>query len=185
MATQQQVNGVNVDQLVETINHVKASPELATFEFRTKSRWEGGARSVTTIDSFYGAGTEHQHQRTHTLVGDEPQVLIGEDTGPNAVETVLASLASCLAVGYAYNAAARGIELENLSFEVDGQLDLHAFLGLRDDMRPGYESINVRWRAKSPASRQQLEELCEYVQRTSPVLDIIANRVPVNVELVD
>lgn len=185
MATQQKVNGVNVDQLVETINLVKGNPDLARFEFRTSSNWEGGGRCVTTIDSFYGAGSEQQHERTHTLVGDEPAVLIGDDTGPNAVETVLASLASCLAVGYAYNAAAQGIELESLSFEVDGQLDLHAFLGLRDDVRPGYESIRVRWRAKSPASREQLVELCEYVQRTSPVLDIIANRVPVSVELVD
>lgn len=185
MVTQQKVNGVNVEQLVDTINLVKETPELAGFEFRAKSKWEGGARSVTTIESFYGAGSEHQHLRTHTLVGDEPQVLIGDDSGPNAVETVLAALASCLAVGYAYNAAARGIEIEDLSFEIDGKLDLHAFLGLRDDIRPGYESINVRWRVRSPASRAQLVELCEYVQRTSPVLDIVANRVPVSVELVD
>lgn len=185
MVTQQKVNGVNVDQLVQTINLVKDNPDLAWFEFRTRSEWEGGGRSVTTIDSFYGAGSEHQHERTHTLVGDEPAVLVGNDTGPNAVETVLASLASCLAVGYAYNAAAQGIELEDLSFEVEGQLDLHAFLGLRDDTRPGYNAIQVRWRAKSPASRSQLLELCEYVQRTSPVLDIITNRVPVSVEYVD
>jgi uncharacterized OsmC-like protein len=185
MATQQKVNGVKVDQLVETINLVKESPDLAWFEFRARSNWEGGGRSVTTIDSFYGAGAENQHARTHTLVGDEPAVLIGDDTGPNAVETVLASLASCLAVGYAYNAAAQGIELEDLSFEVEGQLDLHAFLGLRDDVRPGYNGIQVRWRAESPASRDQLVQLCEYVQRTSPVLDIISNRVPVSVELVD
>jgi uncharacterized OsmC-like protein len=185
MATHQLTNGVKVDHLVETINLVKDNPDLAWFEFRTSSKWEGGGRSVTTIDSFYGAGSEQQHERTHTLIGDEPAVLIGEDSGPNAVETVLASLASCLAVGYAYNAAAKGIELEDLSFEVEGQLDLHAFLGLRDDVRPGYNSIQVRWRADSPASREQLEELCEYVQRTSPVLDIITNKVPVSVELVD
>jgi uncharacterized OsmC-like protein len=185
LATQQKVNGVNVDQLVQTINLVKDKPELAGFEFRASTAWEGGARSVTTIESFYGAGSEHQHKRTHTLVGDEPQVLVGDDSGPNAVESVLAALASCLAVGYSYNAAAQGIELEDLSFEVDGKLDLHAFLGIRDDVRPGYESIRVRWRAKSSASRSQLVDLCDYVQRTSPVLDIIANRVPVSVELVD
>ncbi|MBW3634663.1 MAG: OsmC family protein, partial [Chloroflexi bacterium] len=52
------------------------------------------------------------------------------------------------------------------------------------DGRPGYEAIRVRYQVKSPASRQQLVELCDYVQRTSPVLDIIANRVPVTVDLV-
>lgn len=183
--TAQSTNGVNVNQLVETINLIKETPDLANFQFRSQSTWEGGGRAVTTIDSFYGAGTEHQHQRTHTLVGDEPEVLLGDDTGPNAVETVLAALASCLAVGYAYNAAAQGIEIEDLKFNVEGDIDLHAFLGLSDQTRPGFESITVKWSVNSPASREQLVELCEYVQRTSPVIDIIANKVPVSVELVD
>lgn len=184
MATQTTLNQVHVDRLIETINHIKENPDLARFEFRTRSQWCGGARSVTTIDSFYGAGSEQQHEHTHTLAGDEPDVLLGDDSGPNAVETVLAALTSCLAVGYAYNAAAQGIEIRDLRFEVDGQLDLHAFLGLRDDMRPGFESIRVRYWVDSPAERSQLVELCDYVQRTSPVLDVITNRVPVSVELV-
>jgi uncharacterized OsmC-like protein len=185
MTAQSTMNGVNVEQLVETINLIKENPDLAKFEFRSTSDWEGGGRCVTTIDSFYGAGSEQEHQRTHTLVGDEPAVLLGDDTGPNAVETILAALASCLAVGYAYNAAAKGIEIRDLKFEVDGQLDLLAFLGLSDQTRPGYESIRVQWSVDSPASREDLIELCEYVQRTSPVIDIIANKVPVSVELVD
>lgn len=186
MATNTQtINGVDVNRLMATIEAIKETPDLARFQFRSQSRWEGGARSTTTIDSFHGTGSEQQHARTHTLQGDEPDVLLGSDTAPNAVETVLAGLASCLAVGYAYNAAARGIEIEELTFQLEGELDLHAFLGLREDSRPGFESIRVRYRVKSPARRDQLVELCEYVQRTSPVLDIIANRVPVMVELVD
>ena len=183
MTAQSTMNGVNVDRLVETVNLIKETPDLANFEFRCNTEWTGGGRSVTTINSFYGAGSDHEHQRSHQLVGDEPDVLLGEDTGPNAVETILAALASCLAVGYSYNAAAQGIEIRDLKFEVSGTLDLHAFLGLRDDVRPGYESITVRWWVDSPADREQLIELCNYVQRTSPVLDIISNKVPVSVEL--
>ncbi len=185
MATATQTtNGVDVNQLVATVEAIKENPDLARFQFRSQSRWDGGARSTTTIEAFYGAGSAQQHTRTHTLVGDEPDVLLGGDTGPNAVETVLAALASCLAVGYAYNAAAQGIEIEELTFQVAGDLDLRAFLGLREGSRPGYEAIQVTYQVKSPASREQLIELCDYVQRTSPVLDIIANRVPVEVELV-
>lgn len=186
MATNAQtINGVDVSGLTTTIDAIRENPSLAKFRFRSKSRWEEGARSTTTIDAFYGAGSEQQRQRTHTLQGDEPAVLLGSDTAPNAVETVLAGLASCLAVGYAYNAAAQGIRIDELAFELEGDLDLHAFLGLRDDTRPGYEEIRVRYRVKSPASRDQLVELCEYVQRTSPVLDIVRNEVPVSVELAD
>jgi hypothetical protein len=36
---------------------------------------------------------------------------------------------------------------------------------------------------KSDASREQLEALCAYVQKTAPVLDIITNAVPVTISL--
>jgi uncharacterized OsmC-like protein len=178
-------NGVNLDQLVQTVEAVQQNPAIAQFQFRTTSRWEGGGRSVTTISSFSGAGGEQQHERTHTLVGDEPHVLLGTDAGPNAVETVLAGLASCLAVGVAYNAAAQGIDLTALEFDVEGDLDLHAFLGLSDDVRPGFQNIRVHCRVKSEASKDQLSQLFDYVQRTSPVLDIVRNPVPVSLDLVD
>lgn len=185
MATVNVTNGVNVNQLVETINAVKQDPRLARFQFRASSRWEGGGRCVSTVESLYGAGSEHQHIELHTLHGDEPAVLLGSDTGPNAVETVLAALASCLAVGFAYNAAAQGIEIEEMTFDLDGDLDLHAFLGLGDTPRAGYENIWVRCRIKSSAGPEQIAALSEYVQRTSPVLDIIRNPVPVSVEIAD
>ena len=186
MATNTQtVNGVDVRRLTATIDAIKKNPELARFTFRCQSRWNGGARSTTTIDTFRGAGSEQQHASTHTLEVDEPYALLGTDTAQNPVETVLAALTSCLAVGFAYNAAAQGIEIEDLAFQLEGEVDTNAFLGLRDDVRPGYESLRVRYQVKSPASREQLVALGEYVQRTSPVLDIIANPVPVTIELVD
>src|SRR3990172_2946429 len=55
MATTANVqNGVNVDQLVGTIEAVKGTPGLAKFKFRSTSRWDGGARGHTTIKSFFG-----------------------------------------------------------------------------------------------------------------------------------
>jgi uncharacterized OsmC-like protein len=101
------------------------------------------------------------------------------------VEAVLHALASCLAVGFVYNAAAQGIKVESLAFSLEGDLDLHAFLGLSDQVRPGYDNIQVRYRVKADAPREKLEALCEYVQKTSPVLDVIRNPVPVTITLAD
>ena len=185
MATTAVRNGVNLDQLVQTVRAIQQDPDIARFQFRTQSHWERGGRSVTTIESFYGAGGEQKHVTAHTLAGDEPNVLLGQDTGPNAVETVLAGLASCLAVGFAYNAAAQGIDIASLEFDLEGDLDLHAFLGLRDDVRPGFQDIRVRCRVKSDAPQDQLRQLFDYVQRTSPVLDIVRNPVPVSLDLID
>ena len=117
------------------------------------------------------------------IEGDEPPVLLGENTAANAVEAVLHALASCLAVGFVYNAAAQGIKIDSLEFELEGDLDLHAFLGLSDQVRPGYENIRLSYRVKSDAPREKIVALCEYVQKTSPVLDIIRNPVPVSISL--
>ena len=113
------------------------------------------------------------------VVSDEPAVLLGTNKGPNAVELVLAALASCLTVGIAYNAAARGITLHALTVKIRGTLDLQAFLGLSDPMRPGYDGIQVRYHLDSDATPEQIADLLTHVQKTSPVLDVIRHPVPV------
>jgi uncharacterized OsmC-like protein len=178
------LNGVNVEQLIGTINAVKDDPEIARFRFRSETEWMGGGHSRTTIQSFYGAKQEDTSRtRPFVLEGDEPPVLLGGNAGPNAVEAVLHALASCLSVGFIYNAAAQGIRVDSLRFRLEGDLDLHAFLGLSQKTRPGYEGIRVTYKVTSNAPREKILELCEYVQKTSPVLDIIRNPVPVSVSL--
>lgn len=184
--TQNQVNGVDVGQLVATVNAIQQDPSLARFQFRAHSEWIDGGHSRTSVQGFYGAGQEDSSRsQPFILEGDEPPLLLGSNAGANAVEAVLYALASCLTVGFAYNAAAQGIHVESLSFDLDGDLDLRAFLGLSEDVRPGYEGIHLICRVKSDAPREKLEELCEHVQKTSPVLDIIRNPVPVTISLKD
>jgi uncharacterized OsmC-like protein len=182
--TTTQVNGVNVDQLVATVNAIKQNPELARFQFRARNEWVGGGHSRTSIQDFYGAGQEDiSRSRPFIVEGDEPPVLLGSNAGANAVEAVLHALASCLAVGFIYNAAAQGINVESLSFNLEGDLDLRAFLGLSEDVRPGYSDIRLTYRVKSDAPREKIVELCDYVQKTSPVLDMLRNPVPITVTL--
>lgn len=178
------LNGVNVNQLVDTIDAVKDNPNLGYFKFKAETEWLGGGHSRTEFQEFYGAGQEDDSRdQPLILEGDEPPVLLGENAGPNAVETVLHALSSCLAVGFAYNAAAKGIKVDDLKFRLGGEFDLRAFLGLSEEVRPGYNNIHVSYQVKSDAPREQLEALCDYVQETSPVLDMIRNPVPVTVEL--
>jgi uncharacterized OsmC-like protein len=166
------------------VSAIQQNPDLARFQFRAHNEWIGGGHSRTTIQGFYGAGQEDtSRSRPFIVEGDEPPVLLGDNAAPNAVEAVLHALASCLAVGFIYNAAAQGINVESLSFDLEGDLDLHAFLGLSDQVRPGYENIRLTYRVKSDAPREKIVELCDYVQRTSPVMDIIRNPVPVAVNL--
>ena len=180
--TAKSLNGVNVEQLVGTIEAIKGNPDIALFKFRANNQWVKGGHSQTTIQHFYGA-TQEDTSRAAAFVldGDEPGILLGENHGPNAVEAVLHALASCLSVGIVYNAAAMGIEVYSLNFALEGELDLHAFLGLSEEKRPGYKSITVEVDANTSATPEDFKKLMEYVSKTSPVLDIVTNPVPVQI----
>ena len=181
MSTSVTTNGIDVGQLVQTIDAIKADPRLASFTFRTATSWKEGTHSVARIGTFTHAGEEDQSRAApFVLEGDEPPVLLGTNKGPNAVELVLAALGLCYSVGFVANAAARGIELEELKYEIEGHLDLRSFLGISDEARPGYDEIRAKAIVKaSGTSEQELTELCAYVQETSPVRDVLANPIPV------
>jgi len=185
MATITVRNGVNVDQLVGTIGAVQGNADIAKFTFRAKSAWETGGRNRGEIKEYEHAGATTTERPTgFELIGDEPPVLLGTNAGPNAVELVLQALAFCYAVGFVYNAAAKGYEIEELRYEVEGDLDLHRFLGLGGP-RAGFSQIRAKgWVRSSNATAAELEDLCQYVQDTSPVRDILAAPVPVQTDLV-
>jgi uncharacterized OsmC-like protein len=185
MATSVATNGIDVEQLVQTIEAVKTDPDLASFTFRAKTTWKEGTRSIAEIGTFEHAGEEDRSRAAPFLLeGDEPPVLLGQNGGPNAVELVLAALGFCYSVGFVANAAARGIALDELSYEIEGDLDLRDFLGIGDGTRPGYTEIRAKAIVKAPGtSEQDLQELCTYVQDTSPVRDVLANPVQVTTTL--
>lgn len=178
------LNGVNLDQLVSTVDAIKADPDIAQFKFRAEGKWIDGGHSKTTIKSFYGAKQEDSSRREAFVIeGDEPSVLLGTDKAPNAVELVLAALASCLSVGVSYNAAALGIQVQSLEFAIEGDVDLHGSLGLSDAVRPGFRNIRLSCELSTDAAPAKVKELWEHVQRTSPVLDILRQPVPVSLTL--
>jgi uncharacterized OsmC-like protein len=183
MATQNMMNGVNVDQLFGTINAIKETPGLAKFKFRARNEWVGGGHNRSTIKDFYGAGKEDtSRQSAFVLVNDEPSVLLGQDNGANPVEFVLHALAGCLTTSLIYHAAAQGIKIDEVESQFEGDIDLHGFLGLSDKVRNGYENIRVTFRIKADAPEEKLQELCQLAQRRSPVFDTISNPVSVSVK---
>jgi uncharacterized OsmC-like protein len=179
-STQTSSNGIDVGQLVATIAAIQDDPQVAQFTFRAASNWQSGTHSRGQIRGFTHAGSEDNSRGSaYTLDGDEPPVLLGSNQGPNAVELLLQALGFCYSVGYVANAAARGIEITRMDYEVEGDIDVRQFLGL-DGPRPGFTGIRVTGRVSSPnATPEQLHELCQYVQDTSPVRDCLANPVPV------
>lgn len=183
MATITARNGINVEQLVATIGAIESDASVARFTFKASSEWVEGTRNEGEIKDFRHAGVTVERPQPYQLTGDEPPVLLGSNAGPNAVELLLQALGFCYGVGYVANAAARGIDISELRYEVEGDIDVRSFLGL-DGPRAGFTAIRAKAWVKSPnATTEQLEELCQYVQDTSPVRDSLANAVPVTTDL--
>ena len=177
-------NGIDVDRLVDTIGAIDEDADLAAFTFRARSSWQDGTYNLGHIGAFTHGGEEDDSRAaSFVLHGDAPPVLLGANRGPNAVELLLQGVAFCYAVGFVANAAARGIDISAMEYEVEGELDVRPFLG-GDGARPGFTSIRATGRVSSPnATRAELEELCQYVQGTSPVRDCLVNPVPVETSL--
>ncbi len=179
ITTENKKNGVNVDQLNATIEHIQAEPSLAKFEFRAKNNWIDGGHCVTSVKGFYGAGQEDTtREETFTMEADHPNVLLGEDKAATPAEIVLHALGSCLTGAMTYHAAAQGIDIEGMESSLIAGADLHGFLGLDPEVRKGFDGIKVKFKVKSDASEEQLRALSQF----SPVFDIITNPTPVTIE---
>ena len=178
------MNGVAVDQLMETIEAVKANPQLARFHFRARNRWRDGTHNRTSIQGFTAGGTEDvSRPGPFQFDNDEPPVLLGENRGANPVEFIFHALAGCMTTTFVAYASANGVKIDSIETELEGDIDLRAFLGITDDVRRGYREIRVNCRVTSAAPRETIEELFKLAQARSPVIDIVTNPTPVRFTL--
>jgi uncharacterized OsmC-like protein len=176
-------NGVDTHTLFATLDAVKAAPEAAKFQFRARNRWLSGTHSQTTIEDFFGVGEERAHDKASVHDVDHPKVLVGGDNGPTPVEYMLHALAGCLTAGLANIAAARGVELTEVTSTVEGDIDLNGILGLDDGVRNGFQRIRVSFDVKGDAPPEKLRALVEQSRARSAVFDVITNSVPVSIEV--
>lgn len=177
------LNGVDTETLFATIGAVRQQPELARFQFRTSTEWISGTHNRTTFSDFSGAGGEHSHKAAYTVEADHPEVLVGNDHGPTPPEHLLAALGSCLTSGLANIAAARGIELGEVTARVAGDIDLRGILGLDDGVRNGFEGIRVTFYVRGDAEAERLANLVEQARSRSAVFDVVTNGCPVSVDV--
>ncbi len=156
------INGLNTDELVRVVEAVKQKWEMGKTVWKASTDWKGGFQVQTCSREF-------------TLKVDEPEMLCGTNMAANPVEMVLQAYGACLTIGFAMNAAVRGIKLNAIHIDLEGEIDLPGFLGLEPpeslhmDKLPGYKTVRANIRIDSPADKKTLQELHDHVMRTSPV----------------
>jgi uncharacterized OsmC-like protein len=160
------VNGLDLNALGEVVDAIGKDPSEAIVEFDVATRWAGQTRSESTVTGFTIGG--ERIQRSHKVIADEPCQLLGADCAPNPQELLMSALNACMMVGYVAGASLRGVNLESVEILTKGKLDLRGFLGLSDDVIPGYESIDYEVRIKGDGTAEDYEAIHQTVMKTSP-----------------
>ena len=180
MSEQRILNGVDVGYVEDTVKSIEGDPSIASFKFRAHNRWIDGGLNRASVQGYYGAKQEMVRPEPFVLDADEPPVLLGKDLGSNPVEHQLRALAGCMMTTMVYHAAIRGIKIDELEMDLEGDLDLRGFLGISDQVRKGYEGIRVRFKVKT--DEQNLDRL-KALSKLSPVYDVTTSGTKVDIAI--
>ena len=166
--TDGQLNEVDLGTVSALVDKIKQRPSAALTTWSAEVRWTGAFRSEARIRSFA------------PIASDEPSGIGGTDRAPNPVEQLLGALGNCLAIGYAANASVAGITIRDLRIDLDGDVDLHTFLGLADG-HAGFSAIRVAVHLDTDADDAAVAELHKKVAATSPVGQTLSKAIPVEI----
>jgi uncharacterized OsmC-like protein len=164
MATE--LNGWNVEAMKDAVASIEQTPEAGRLAWRSHVRWDGGFGLDVRTTEFEQLG--ETMKRHFTLRGDHPPELLGHNTGPTAVETLLGALGACMAGTFAAQATARGVEIDELEIDLEGIIDLNGFFGLQS-VDPGLSDVKLNFRIRSDADTETLQEILEATKSHSPV----------------
>ena len=176
-------NGVNTEALLGARAALTETPEGAQFKWRATNEWQRGTHSRSTVESFFGLGSEQSHVTTFSFDSDHPQVFASEDHGATPAEHLLVALAGCLTAGVAAVAQNREIQLRSVKATVEGDMDVLGILGGDPEVRNGFEGIRVHYEIDADATPAEIEAVVAQSQKRSAVFDAVANPTNITVEV--
>ncbi|HEX8523621.1 MAG TPA: OsmC family protein [Tepidisphaeraceae bacterium] len=182
LQTSRTLNGIDVLSLKQLPEGVAQGRHSGIVKFGVSTQWRGGTTSETRVTGYDFSGPHVK--RNFSIHSDEPYEILGSNQHPNPQELLMAGFNACMTVGYVVGATARGIELESISIETEGELDMRGFLGLDAKVKPGYDTLHYTVRIKGDGTAEQFREIHEEVIRTSPNRFNIANPIRLTADLV-
>lgn len=160
------INGLCVEDVEDLMEDFRNDAAAGQTKWKVSTVWMGGTQSRAFVDSFR-IGDE-EIKRSFTINIDEPEELGGGNLYPNPQEHLMAALNACMMVGFVALCALRGITLEKLTIESEGDIDIRGFFGLDSTVPPGYERLDYRIHVKGDGTREQFAEIHRMMTLTSP-----------------
>lgn len=161
---------LDIDTFNATREHVAENPANGQGSFETVTQWQDGAQAVTKARSF-------------TIQTDEPASLGGQDQHIDPMELLLASLGTCLTIGWVNQANFRGLDYRDLKIRVHAPFDLRGYLGIDGAVRPGFTEISYTVEVDTEADVETLEEIRKEAEASSPMFDNILNATAITGEV--
>ncbi|MGP2471199.1 OsmC family protein [Yersinia sp. 2540 StPb PI] len=174
------------DAIQNTREAVRNQPGLGNLTIQMKARSNGRVSvRVETGATIQDGNVDNSRVGKFSNIGDEPEALMGTDSGMGPTEYILQALAGCYTATLTILAAEKGIDLDGIELDLNFDINLNGFLGLDSTVRKGAKSIRVDVHlASKSASREELEALVSEMQKSSPIHDTLANPVEMITRLV-
>jgi uncharacterized OsmC-like protein len=180
--SKEKLNGIDTHALKQVVKQISNDPSLGKVKFQVTTTWKGVTKSETVIEGYKIGG--QRVKRIHSLVIDEPKELLGEDASANPQEYLMGAMNACITNTYVIAAAMKGIKLESVVMETEGELDLRGFLGIDKDVIAGYKELTYKVRLKGNGTKEQYEEVHQAVVATSPNYYNMTHAIKLNAELI-
>ncbi len=140
--------------------------------YRNQLRGPGAAPTPlrATVVVAAGSGVRPIKMREHTVISDAGAAIGGWGLGATAPELLLGALASCLAHSALMIAADHGIALEELTVEVNGQLDYRGTLAVHEQALVPPTNLGYVLRFGGGISDAEIATIERAIARLCPVL---------------
>jgi uncharacterized OsmC-like protein len=171
-------SGVNAQVLGTVIETIKNKPEMAKVTFQVQTQWQNGDGFKITSNgkNFQIGGQTVERREAYTLASDYPDEMGGMSKGPTVCEMCMASIGSCISQTIVAYATMMGVQLDSISIQTEGEVDIRGFTGVSEKVRPGAQEFRMGIHLDSKtASKEQLEKLYELGNRFSPAIDTMTH----------
>lgn len=138
-----------------------------------KTNTTGGGKTIGITADALGA-------KSTRITTDSGEFVIGRDGSP--LEYLLGSLAGCFNVVGHLVARERGLTVEKLSVDVEGDIDPRRYTGESTEPRAGFETIRLTVTVRTDADQDAVDAWVAEVEERCPVADNLLEGVPLEAE---
>lgn len=109
-------------------------------------------------------------QKPYNYIIDAPAGLDGTEKGPSPLLLILGSIGACIISVTRFWAKIMNIEIEEMTVNSRGHINLAAIFGIDDKLLPGYDNLEPIIRIKAKAPDNRINDLMEKVFTHCPII---------------